>query len=224
MRMTNNTKSVSLTRTLLPVMFAYALVGLSFGTLAISAGLPPAVPILLSLLVFAGSAQFAALGVVLGGGGALAAVAVGLVINARLIAYSFAVRDALGAGSATRLAGAHLITDVNTALVLGARDPERPQALFWRAGIAVFAVWNIAVAAGVAFGGRIADTQALGLDAVLPAILFGLIRPALNDGPTARACLAGASLAVLTLPWLPAGAPVLLSLAGLAVGLPPAQR
>ena len=66
MSITKNTKSVSLTRTLLPVMFAYALVGLSFGTLAISAGLPPAVPILLSLLVFAGSAQFAALGVVLG--------------------------------------------------------------------------------------------------------------------------------------------------------------
>lgn len=214
----------ALMRTLLPVGVAYTLVGLSFGAIAASAGLPAAVPILLSLLVFAGSAQFAALGVVLAGGGAFAAIVVGLVINARMIAYGFAVRDALGAGWVRRLIGAHLITDVNTALVLQARDPARRRQLLWRAGVVIFVIWNLAVAAGVLAGGEIADTHALGLDAVLPAILFGLIRPALRDAATARACLAGVLIAVVAQPWLAAGLPILLSAVGVLAALTPGRR
>lgn len=223
MRSSNNTTAPTLTRTLFPVGVAYTLVGLSFGAIAASAGLPAAVPILLSLLVFAGSAQFAALGVVLAGGSALAAIAVGLVINARMIAYGFAVRDALGDGWLTRLIGAHLITDVNTALVLQTSDPARRRWLLWRAGAVIFAIWNLSVAVGVAIGGQVADTHALGLDAVLPAILFGLIRPALTDPATARVCLVGGLIAVLALSWLPAGLPIILSAAAVLVGLKPAR-
>src|SRR4051794_41815714 len=51
------------------VWLADAIVGASFGAIAVSGGLPPWVPIALSVFVFAGGAQFAAVGVILSGGG-----------------------------------------------------------------------------------------------------------------------------------------------------------
>ncbi|MFC7640090.1 AzlC family ABC transporter permease [Streptosporangium lutulentum] len=56
------------------ICLANAIVGASFGAIAVSGGIQPWVPITMSLLVFAGSAQFAAVGVVLSGGSPVAAV------------------------------------------------------------------------------------------------------------------------------------------------------
>lgn len=204
-------------RDVVPVCLAYTLVGLSFGAICSSAGVPAAVPIALSLLVFAGSAQFAAVGIVLAGGSVMTAIVTGLVINARLMAYGFAVRDALGAPGWRRWFVAHLVTDVNTALALQQDKRALRRAVFWQSGIAIFGVWNLAVVIGVVAGHHIADTHALGLDAVLPAILFALIRPNLADRSTRRACALGCAIALIAMPWLPAGLPVVASVGGLLV-------
>lgn len=204
-------------RDVVPVCLAYTLVGLSFGAICSSAGVPPAVPIALSLLVFAGSAQFAAVGIVLAGGSTIVAIVTGLVINARLMAYGFAVRDALGAPGWRRWFLAHLVTDVNTALALQQDKREPQRAVFWQSGVAIFGTWNLAVIIGVVAGHHIADTHALGLDAVLPAILFALIRPNLADRSTRRACALGCTIALITMLWLPAGLPVVASVGGLLV-------
>src|SRR5438067_8144718 len=77
------------------VCLADAIVGASFGAIAVSGGLKLWVPIVMSLLVFAGGAQFAAVGVVLAGGSPVAAVAAGLILNARHLPFGFAVADVL---------------------------------------------------------------------------------------------------------------------------------
>ncbi|NEB81733.1 AzlC family ABC transporter permease, partial [Streptomyces sp. SID14478] len=78
------------------VCLADAVVGLSFGAVAVASGLPVWLPVLMSLLVFAGSAQFSAVGVFAAGGGPAAAAATGLLLNTRTAAFSLAVADALG--------------------------------------------------------------------------------------------------------------------------------
>src|SRR5689334_12405288 len=83
-------------RDVLLVWVADALVGLSFGAVAVAGGLPLWVPIAMSVLVFAGGAQFAAVGIVLAGGSPTAAVVTGLLLNARHLAFGFAVADLLG--------------------------------------------------------------------------------------------------------------------------------
>ncbi|MEU9833967.1 AzlC family ABC transporter permease [Streptosporangium sp. NPDC048047] len=203
------------------VCLADALVGASFGAIAVSGGLPPQVPVLMSLLVFAGGAQFAALGVVLAGGGPLAAVVSGLILNARLLPFGFAVADAPGGRLAARLAGAHLITDEVVAFVLAGSGPRARRVTFWTCGLALFASWNLAVAGGALAGRAIGDVGALGLDAAFPAVLLALALPALRERATRRAALYGAAAAVAATPFLPAGLPVLLSLGGLAL---PAAR
>ena len=78
------------------VCLADGLVGLSFGATAVAGGLPWWVPVALSLLVFAGGSQIAAVGVVLAGGSPFAAVAAGAVLNTRLFPYGLAVADVVG--------------------------------------------------------------------------------------------------------------------------------
>ncbi|MFF1905542.1 AzlC family ABC transporter permease [Kitasatospora sp. NPDC058218] len=197
------------------VCVADALVGASFGAISVSGGLPLWLPIAMSVLVFAGGAQFAAVGVVLSGGGALAAVATGLVLNARLLPFGFTVADVLDGPRWRRLLGAQLMTDESVAFALLQPDRRRRRAAFWLCGVALFAVWNIAVVVGAAAGGLIGDTDALGLDAAFPAVLLALVLPSLTDRRTRAAALAGAVVAVATTPYLPAGLPVLLALLGL---------
>lgn len=196
---------------------ADGLVGLSFGAIAVAGGLDPWVPVAMSLLVFAGGAQFAAVGLVLSGGGAVAAVVTGLLLNLRLLPFGFAVAEAPGRGLVRRALGAQVVTDETVAFTLAEDDPRRRGTVFWACGVSLFACWNAGVLAGAVAGGAITDTDAFGLDAAFPAVLLALVLPALSDRRTRIAAAAGAVLAVATTPLLPAGLPVLTALAALAL-------
>ena len=66
----------------LPLLLPTLALGVSFGVLARPV-MGPAAPIAMSILVFSGAAQFAALSVLAAGGGALAAITAGMLLNAR---------------------------------------------------------------------------------------------------------------------------------------------
>ncbi len=201
------------------VCVADALVGLSFGTISVSGGLDWTVPVLMSLLVFAGGAQFAAVAVILAGGSAVAAVLAGLVLNTRLLPFGFAVADVLGRRWRTLLPGAHLVTDESTAFALSETEPRRRAAAFWTCAVGLFVVWNLAVVVGALAGRLVRDTDALGLDAAFPAVLLALVVPSLSDGRLRVAAAVGAVVALVATPFVSPGLPVLLALVGLVVVL-----
>jgi branched chain amino acid efflux pump len=221
---TNRVSDTALVRDVALVCLADGIVGVSFGATAVAGGLPWWVPVAMSLLVFAGGSQFAAVGVVLAGGSPVAAVAAGAVLNTRLFPYGLAVSDVTradggrssGWGRAMRLLGAQLVTDESVAFALRHTDPARRKAAFWTCGAALFSVWNIAVPLGVLAGSAVRNTAAFGLDATFPAVLLALALPTLTDGRTRVAAVGGASAAVALTPLLPAGLPVLAALGGLA--------
>ncbi|HEU4543874.1 MAG TPA: AzlC family ABC transporter permease [Jiangellaceae bacterium] len=201
------------------VCVADTIVGVSFGAIAVSLGLPIWLPMLLSVVVFAGAAQFMFVGIVAAGGNPVAAVVAGLLVNARHLPFGFAIGDVLGTGWLRRIIGSHLMIDESVAFALAQRETERRRAAYWACGIALFACWNLGVLAG-AFGGTvITNTDAFGLDAAFPAVLLALILPAMRDPATRRAALAGVVIALVAAPFLPPGLPVLLALAGVLAGL-----
>jgi predicted branched-subunit amino acid permease len=219
------------------VCVADGLVGVSFGATTAAGHLPWWVPVAMSLLVFAGGSQFAAVGVVLAGGSPFAAVAAGAVLNTRLLPYGFAVADVVGPPERTdrapaggrwrwliRLLGAQVITDESTAFALRQTDSARRRAAFWTCGLSLFAVWNVAVLLGVLAGSVVRNTNAFGLDATFPAVVIALALPALADLRTRFSAGTGAVIAVALTPVLPAGLPVLAALAGLATGWRPRRR
>ena len=212
-------RTAGLARDIALVCLADAVVGLSFGAIAVGLGLPLWLPMLLSVVVFAGAAQFIFIGIVGAGGNPVAAVVAGLLVNARHVPFGFAVGDVFGSGWARRILGSHLMVDETVAFTLAQDSPARRRAAYWTCGAGLFLSWNAGVVAGT-FGGRaIGNTDALGLDAAFPAVLLALVLPALDRAGTRAAALAGVVIALATTPYLPAGVPVLLALAGVAFGL-----
>jgi 4-azaleucine resistance transporter AzlC len=219
MRSIWRTLDEGLARDVALVCLADAIVGISFGAITVSSGLPVWLPMMLSVAVFAGAAQFMFVGLVASGGNPIAAAVTGLLVNVRHVSFGFAVGDLLGKGWARRVAGSHLMVDETVAFALGQRDPERRRAVYWACGISLFVCWNLGVMIG-AFGGTVVnDTDAFGMDAAFPAVLLALVLPSLRDAATRRASLVGVVIALATAPFLPAGLPVLLALLGLAAGL-----
>jgi 4-azaleucine resistance transporter AzlC len=207
-----------LARDIALVCVAGAIVGVSFGAITVSAGLPLWLPTLLSFVVFAGAAQFMFVGLVASGGNPVAAVVAGLLVNARHLPFGFAVGDVLGRSWLHRIAGSHLLVDEAVAFTLAQRDPAQRRAVFWTSAVGMFVFWNAGVVVG-AFGGTVVhDTSAFGLDAAFPAVLLALILPSLRDSSTRRPALVGVAIALATTPFLPAGLPVLLALAGVLAG------
>ncbi|MFG1920417.1 AzlC family ABC transporter permease [Cryptosporangium sp. NPDC048952] len=223
MRSIYRTLGPALVRSVALVCLADALVGLSFGAIAVSTGFPLWVPMVLSVVVFAGAAQFLFIGLIAAGGSPLAAVAAALLVNARHLPFGFAVGDAVvgdavgRAGWLRRLVGSHLMTDETVAFTLAEDDPRRRRAVYWATGTALFVCWNVSVVLGGLAGSAISDTGALGLDAAFPAVLLALVLPSLNDPKTRWAALIGLVVALATTPLLPAGAPVLLALSGVMI-------
>ncbi|MET8804786.1 AzlC family ABC transporter permease [Streptomyces sp. NPDC004546] len=207
---------MSLVRDSSLVWLAGGIVGVSFGAVSVAGGLPVWVPVVMSLVVYAGSAQFSAVGVLLAGGGPIAAAATGLLLNTRTAAFGLAVADIIGTGRASRLLGAHLVTDETVAFALAQSDPVRQRRAFWVSGLGLFAVWNIGVLAGALAGDALGDTARYGLDAAFPTVLVALVLPQLRTDAAVRRCaLLGAAIALALTPAVPAGVPVLLALAGL---------
>src|SRR4051794_14323393 len=102
-------------RDALALAAAVGVVGASFGALAAAAGLPVVLAMALSLLVFAGGAQFLVVAVVAAGGGAIAALAAGLLLNARHVPFGLAVGGNIADGWPARLLGTHLMVDESVA-------------------------------------------------------------------------------------------------------------
>ncbi|MBJ8337915.1 AzlC family ABC transporter permease [Antrihabitans sp. YC3-6] len=200
------------------VCLADGIVGISFGAIAVGAGFPIWLPMLLSVIVFAGAAQFMFIGIVAAGGNPIAAVAAGILVNARHLPFGFAIGDVIGDRWSEKVIGAHLMIDESVAFTLAQRDRAKRRATYWLTGIGLFICWNLGVVVGAIGGSAVGDTDAFGLDAAFPAVLLALILPSLRDPATRRAGLAGGVIALATTPFLPAGVPVLLALAGVLVG------
>jgi len=204
-------------------------VGLSFGAIAAAAHIPLSQVIGMSTLIYAGGAQFLAVGLTSAGAGTVAIVLAGLLLNARHLPFGLAIGDVLSTGPlAQRLLGTHVMTDESVAFALAEQDPQARRRAYWITGLCLFATWNVAVIVGAVAGSALGDPDTFGVDAAFPAGLLALVMPSLRRRPAGRVALAGATLALVTTPLLPAGLPVLVALLGLlaAFGVPagPAAR
>lgn len=187
--------------------------------------MPPLLIVGMSVLVFAGGAQFLVVAVVASGGSVVAAVAAGFLLNLRLLPFGLAVGETVGGGWFARLAGAQLITDETVAFSRARPAGPRARAAFWTCGILLYTAWNIGTVAGMLAGSAVPDPNAFGVDAAFPAGLLALLLPGLHRRDARRVALTAAVVALLATPVLPTGLPVLAGLLGLLVaGTPPAPR
>lgn len=208
-------------RQALSIGVATAAYGLSFGALAVAAGLTIAQTCVLSLVMFTGGSQFAFVGVVAAGGSGGAAIATATLLGARNGFYGLQMARILRPRGWRRVVAAHVTIDESTAVgaTQAAVHPDRPELArlgFRATALAVFTLWNAATLAGAVVGNALGDPRRYGLDAAAAAAFLALLWPRLST-PRTRAVAAGAVVVASALvPVLPPGAPVLAA-AGVAV-------
>lgn len=194
--------------------------GVSFGVLATTAGLSVAQASALSVLVFTGASQFAAVGVIAGGGSVGAALGSAVLLAARNGAYGVALAPMLRSRSlARRLLAAQLVIDETTAMATAQADRARARDAFWWTGLSVFVFWNAGTLLGALGGDVIGDPETLGLDAAFPAGFIALAAPHLRSRRGKVAAVTGALIALVLIPLAPAGTPILAA----ALGVVPAM-
>jgi len=79
--------------------------------------------------------------------------------------------------------------------------------------------WFAGIAVGSVLGDVLGDTQRLGLDAIFPAALLAILGNLLRTEEGRIAGIAGGLICLALLPIAPAGLPIILSVAGVAIAL-----
>ena len=96
----------------------------------------------MSLLVFTGASQFAAVGTVSAGGEPLSALGTALLLAARNGVYSLSIAEILPTNRLKRLIAAQLVIDETAAMSEAQPVPEVSQEAFWVTGLSVYIFWN----------------------------------------------------------------------------------
>ncbi|MDQ3910993.1 MAG: AzlC family ABC transporter permease [Actinomycetota bacterium] len=206
-------------RAVLPLALATGLMGISFGVLAYALGWGVVAPIVFSVITFSGTAQFAVVSVLGGGGGVVPAIVAAVLLNTRFLPMGGAVAPFLKGGPLRRALEGQTIIDASWAMASrggGRFDREFmigatiPQVIFWIGGTIV----------GVLVGGVVGDVEQLGLDVIFPAFYLALLVEELRGGgQTIAVVLLAVALALALVPFTPPGIPVIVSCAAALLGL-----
>jgi predicted branched-subunit amino acid permease len=201
----------------LPLVLPTLAGGISFGVLA-QPVMGSIAPVVMSIVVFSGAAQFAALTVLTAGGGALPAIAAAMLMNGRWLPMGLAIGPFLSGGRARRAAQSVALVDAS--FVLARRgDGSYDRGIMIGATLPQAAAWSGGTLIGVLTGSALADPGALGLDAMFPAFFAVLLWGEARGRLPVTAALIGGAIALALMPFAPPGVPVLAASAAALLGL-----
>jgi predicted branched-subunit amino acid permease len=201
---------------------AYAL---SFGAIATTAGLSLIQTVSLSVLMFTGASQFALVGVLGAGGSVWAGAATAALLGSRNALYGLRLSGLLNVRGRRRFAAAHFVIDETTAMAIAREDEREARFAFWATGAAIFTLWNLGTLIGALATHALSNPKVLGLDAAPPAAFLALLAPRLRSREPIAIALAAGAVALVVLPFVPAGIPLLIVAALVALlGLRPVKK
>ncbi len=194
---------------------------ISFGALAVAAGLSAWQAQALSLLMFTGASQFALIAVVASGGSAIVAIATSTLVGTRNAFYAVAMAPVLEARGLRRLVAAQATIDESTGMAARyEKDRDSARLAFWSTAAAIYVLWNLGTLIGSLGAGMLDDPDVLGLDAAAPAAFLALVWPRLTSWPMRAVAIVSLVVAVALSPFIGTGLPVLVGgAAGIVVGL-----
>jgi 4-azaleucine resistance transporter AzlC len=202
----------------LPFVLPTIALGISFGVLARPV-MGPVAPIVMSICVFSGAAQFAALSVLVAGGGAVAAIAAGMLMNARWLPMGFAVGPSLPGGLLARALQGQAVVDASF-VIASRRDGTFDRGLLIGATLPQGTSWIAGTVIGVLAGPVLGDPQQLGLDAVFVAFYLALVvEEAAHSRRAIASAVGGAAIALAMMPFAPPGVPIIVASLAALLGL-----
>lgn len=211
--MTRSKEDSAAIRAGLAVGLAAAAYGISYGALAVAAGLDVWQTCVMSLLMFTGGSQFALVGVIATGGVAAgpSAIASAAILGIRNGIYGVRVAPMIGGRWWKRIAAAWVTIDETTAVSTNQPTLRSQRLGFWTTAAATFVGWNLTTLLGALIGDALGDPRQWGLDAAAAAAFVGLLWPRLKQLQTIAVASAAAVAAIALTPVLLPGLPVLVA-------------
>ncbi|HEY4095064.1 MAG TPA: AzlC family ABC transporter permease [Baekduia sp.] len=207
-------------RASVPFAAAGGLLAISFGITAQTAGLSAAATVAMSALMYAGSAQFAAVAILAEGGSVIAAVIAAMLMNARYIAMGLAVGPSLKGGPIRRALEGQSLVDASWAMANRGNGRFDRHTLFGSSA-PQYVTWLAGTVVGVIAGGVLPDPEALGIDAIFPAFFLALLVNELRSAEASAVALGGAIVALALGLLAPAGVGIVAASLIALVGLRP---
>jgi 4-azaleucine resistance transporter AzlC len=155
---------------LVPFAFAFAVTARASGLQVLDAQF-------MSLLVFAGGAQFSAAALYGAGTSGAEILLTTFLLNARHLLYGLSLSRRLPLTGGRRLLAAHLLTDEAYGVTLTSDEPSFAYLL--GAQLGVFIPWNLVTLVGALVGGALPNPASLGVDFVFPLAFLALLVPLL---------------------------------------------
>lgn len=189
------------------------LLAVTFGAFAVSHGWPPVLTVVMSTLVFSGSAQFALVAALAGGGGAVPAVAAASLVNLRFVPMAASIAGHLRGGRWRRAAEGQAVVDGSWVAA------QRPDGGFDRttmlaATLVQWPMWVAGTAIGAFAVPNASVLRAAGLDLVFAGffalLLFDVLASRWRLAPVA---IAATVIAGSTCYFLPNGVALLVAAA-----------
>ncbi len=212
-------------RDMLPLLVGVVPFGVLFGIVSFTANLPWWAALSMSVIVFAGASQFAAVGLLTQGVAMPLIVLTTFIINLRHAFYGASVAEYLGGlHKAWRRVLAYTLTDESYAVTIThyrdatSGDPALKHWYFLGANFTLYIFWQITTAIGYSVGQLIGDPLVLGLDFTLPLVFIAILVPRLKSRADLVSAIVASLIAVFAFP-LPNKLGLLIAIAvGIVVG------
>ena len=172
---------------------------------------------LLSSCVLAGAAEFTFIGMIASGSSPITAAIAGLLINLRHLPFGLAVHHFIE-NNKFKFFASHIMNDESVLFGLTQSTDTLKRSAYWLCGMGILLTWPLGVLIGYLMGSQLEYTKLLGIDTIFPVVLFALTFKALKRKSTRKSAITGAIISLATVPFLPTGIPILMSLLGLIAG------
>ncbi len=189
----------------IPIAIGYIPIAIAFGLLASSSGLPYYIPILMSLLVFAGASQFVGINLLSVATGSLEIILTTLILNFRHFLMTASISQKLGKNTSRKLAAllAFGITDETFSVASLEKTEDIEPMYLLGLNIIAYAAWNIGTAIGVFAATAIPQALQNSMGIALYVMFIGLLVPSLSESNKILICSLLSALIHGILQWTP---------------------
>lgn len=192
-------------RDIFPLIVGAIPFGIIFGTLAISSGLSAGGTLAMSALVFAGSSQFIAVGMIAAKTGWLLIVLTAFVVNLRHLLYAVSLVPYVKQRSQRwKVPLAFWLTDEVFAVAIRRYEADdlSPYKHWYYLGgaIAMYSNWQVCTLLGITVGQRVPNAADWGLDFAMSVTFIGMVIPYLKTRPMLAAVIVAGAVAIAANP------------------------
>ena len=187
-------------RDVAPILLGIVPFGLVSGAAAVDAGLTPLQAVGLSVVVFAGASQLAAIELFGTNAELLVILVAGIVINLRMLMYSASIAPRFRAFRGRwKAICSYVLTDQAYALSVARYtdadlDPAARRQYYLAVGGSLWLVWQVCSVVGIVVGARVPESW--GLEFAVPLVFLSLLIPAISSWPKLVAAAVGGGVAV----------------------------